>query len=496
MGECKQSRASQLITQYTDIVVPTITTTVSAVPVPTAELVPPPKEFNPSPKKACFPDDFIWGVASSAPQIEGAVRDEGRAPSYMDYYAHFPPNEVFDANGNKSTGDIAALDYYFYKEDIARIAALGVPYYSFSISWSRILPFGVEGSPINQAAVDHYDDVINTCLQYGVKPIVTMEHFDIPMVFIADPTAVPTYGYFLKILFTHYADRVPIWLTINEPNDAAGSWQGIKNILLAHAKASKLYHGEFQGTGQIAMKNSFKYGSPYNASDSEDVAAAGRWNDYYLGLTSAALFANTSYPKSMTDSVSALPKISAEELALIYGSADFNSVNIYFGNYIKASSNGIAKCASNTSDPLWPVCGSRSAVGIDGWEYGGGAGGAGGGANTPALIREALNYVHNTYPSEGGIFLGESGMGEVSAASMYDAQYDVDRARYYEDYTLATYLAMTYDHVKVIGLLAWSIVDQWEFGSEPYGLQYINPTTLARSYKKSFFTLVDIFQKQ
>ena len=67
--------------------------------------------------------------------------------------------------------DKISLNYYLYKQDIARLAAIGVPHYSFSISWTRILPFGVPGSPINQEGINHYNDVINTCLEYGLIPV-------------------------------------------------------------------------------------------------------------------------------------------------------------------------------------------------------------------------------------------------------------------------------------------------------------------------------------
>lgn len=182
----------------------TTNTTVSPTPIPTAELIPPPPLYYPSfPPGAQvplaqkneswkFPSGFFWGVASAAYQIEGAAADEGRGPSVWDVFTH---NAAAKVTAFNETGDIGDNQYYLYKQglfyppggswmrykrqklteiDIARIAALGVPYYSFSISWSRILPFGK--GPVNELGLKHYEDLIDTCIEYGVQPIVTLFH--------------------------------------------------------------------------------------------------------------------------------------------------------------------------------------------------------------------------------------------------------------------------------------------------------------------------------
>lgn len=117
--------------------------------------------------------------------------------------------------------------YYYYKQDIERVAAMGVKYFSFSIAWTRILPFALPGTPINKEAIQHYDDVINYILEKGMEPEVTLLHFDSPLQFFAanlstalDPPAIgyTNGGYqnesfaeafvnYAKIVMTHYADR-------------------------------------------------------------------------------------------------------------------------------------------------------------------------------------------------------------------------------------------------------------------------------------------------
>lgn len=114
-------------------------------------------------------------MAGSAAQIEGAVALEGRSPSLLEKFAPAgsPKDYVTDEN------------YFYYKQDIERLAAMGVEYYSFSIPWTRILPFVLPGTPVNKQAIDHYNDLINTVLHAGMKPVVTMLHFDSPLMFVA-----------------------------------------------------------------------------------------------------------------------------------------------------------------------------------------------------------------------------------------------------------------------------------------------------------------------
>lgn len=169
-----------------NVTAPPFTTTASPTPVPSSELVkPPPLPLLQDAEKdgdaglGRFPPGFMHGFAGAALQVEGAVKNEGRGPSLTEYSLKSRYSET-EGGGPP---DLANLNYYLYKQDIARLAAAGVQSYSFSISWSRILPFGVTGSPINQQGLDHYDDLINTVLEYGMTPVATLHHFDAPLYF-------------------------------------------------------------------------------------------------------------------------------------------------------------------------------------------------------------------------------------------------------------------------------------------------------------------------
>ena len=158
------------------------TTTATPTPVESSELVYPPALYTPCSQQAdtcldCYklPSDFLWGVAGSAFQIEGGLTEAGRGPSGLDQFGALPNTEDY------ANAEVTDMNYYVYKQDIARLAAIGIPNYSFSISWTRIVPFGEVGSPINTAGLEHYEDLINTCIEYGIRPIVTLSHNDAPL---------------------------------------------------------------------------------------------------------------------------------------------------------------------------------------------------------------------------------------------------------------------------------------------------------------------------
>jgi Glycosyl hydrolase family 1 len=195
-------------------------TTVSPTPVPTSELILPPADYFGPTDCYNFPKDFVFGVSGSAAQIEGAIADQGRSPTLMELLVQDARPKDYVTNEN----------YYYYKQDIERLAAMGVKYYSFTIPWARVLPFTLAGTPVNQQAIDHYNDVIDYVLAKGMIPTATMIHFDSPLAFYGNLSTVSDrvrIGYvngayqnetfedafvnYGKIVLTHFADRVPVW---------------------------------------------------------------------------------------------------------------------------------------------------------------------------------------------------------------------------------------------------------------------------------------------
>ena len=498
---------------YSNTVLP-ITTTVSPAPIATSKLVFPPALYKACPdfclNSYCIPDDFVWGVASSAWQVEGAPLSEGRGPSSLDLIGATLSPGTDSANltdliiqplpgANDSV--VTALQYFLYKEDIARIAAIGIPYYSFTISWTRIIPFGDAGSPINQPGLDHYEDVIKTCLDYGVQPVITLVHADLPLHLRVGSSGFPkAFLYFAQQVMTRFADRVPIWITFNEANVNLKDYADQTNILLAHAMVYRLYKDQIRGTGRITIKFSHNVAFPLDPSNPSDVAAAARYQDFVLGVQANPLFLGENYPESIlsTKGITLTP-LSPANQSYIAHTVDFISVDPYTAQFATSPPNGIDACAANPSDPLYPGCIILSNVQSNGWingdqsyqwDY-----------LTPQYFRQHLNYIWNTYrPS--GIAITEFGFNPfMEYARTVNAQrYDLERAEYYVDYLSEMLKAMYEDGVNVIGAFAWSIVDNNEFGSyeQQYGMQVVNRTDpmLRRTFKRSIFDFVDFFQKR
>lgn len=159
-----------------------------------------------------FPKNFLWGASTSAYQVEGANHEDGKGNSCQD---------VKELPAGTASLDVCADHYHRYREDIKLMAEMGFKTYRFSIAWTRIIPDGT--GDINQKGIDHYNDVINTCLQYNIEPLVTMFHFDMPDALDkqgswSNPKSVDWFENYARVLFENFGDRVKYWLTINEQN--------------------------------------------------------------------------------------------------------------------------------------------------------------------------------------------------------------------------------------------------------------------------------------
>lgn len=167
-----------------------------------------------------FPDDFIWGAATAAYQIEGAWNEDCKGPSIWDTFCH-----VGGKIHNNDTGDIACDSYHKFDEDVALLKNLGVGYYRFSISWSRVLPHGTIDK-VNPLGVRYYNKLIDTLLANGIKPAVTLYHFDLPQALQdaggwRNPNIADIFNEYARYCFGEFGDRVGLWLTINEPHEEA-----------------------------------------------------------------------------------------------------------------------------------------------------------------------------------------------------------------------------------------------------------------------------------
>ncbi|KAI3501485.1 hypothetical protein L1887_29355 [Cichorium endivia] len=308
-----------------------------------------------------FKPDFVWGVATSAYQIEGAASEGGRGQSIWDVFCRNYPDAIVNGdNGNNGTNS-----YYKYKEDVQMMKTMGVNAYRFSISWTRIFPGGRPTNGVNKEGVDYYNNLINELILCGITPYITLFHWDTPetleeeyMGFLSEKI-IYDFTTYAGFCFWEFGDRVKNWITINEPQSyASGGYangtfapgrgkDGVgdpgtepyivaKNLLLSHASAVDLYRKRFQKRqgGKIGITLNAAFYEPLNPEKQEDKDAAIRAIDFFFGWFMEPLFSG-KYPGAMIKYVTGgrLPEFTVEQANLIKGSYNFLGLNYYTSYY-------------------------------------------------------------------------------------------------------------------------------------------------------------------
>ncbi|HYF61493.1 MAG TPA: family 1 glycosylhydrolase, partial [Herpetosiphonaceae bacterium] len=299
-----------------------------------------------------FPDDFVWGTATSSYQIEGAANEDGRGPSIWDTFSHTPGKVKHGEHG-----DVACDHYHRYAEDLDLMRSLGVKSYRFSVAWPRIFPSGA--GQANQKGLDFYRRLIDGLRQRGISPLVTLYHWDLPQA-LQDRGGWmqrDTAERFAEYAATMYAElgEVEGWITHNEPWVAAfvGHYQGrhapgltdiasavraSHHLLLSHGLAAQALRAGPGGRLGITLNLT----PAYPASDSaEDRAAAWRMDGYTNRWFLDPLFRG-EYPEDILglyrgQGLVADDLIRAGDLETIKAPLDFLGVNYYFPHRVAAS---------------------------------------------------------------------------------------------------------------------------------------------------------------
>jgi beta-glucosidase len=507
---------------------PFTTTRVPQLPIPLPSAPPAlyPSWFAPAPAdiltNLTLPEGFFFGVATAAYQVEGAAKSDGKGPSMWDWNSRQPGGVV-----DNSTGDIVDLQYYLYKEDVARVAALGVNAHSFSISWARIFPFGTADSPLNQVALDHYSDLIDYHISMGVTPVATLFHWDTPLSIQAyyggflSSQAVDDYVNYATTIFKAFNGKVKTWYTFNEPrvycsefggypfnyslpagvNSSTAPYICSNNVLKAHAAAVKAFR-EMKIEGEIAFKNDDFVGIPWRANNTDDIAAVERHAAFRIGAFSNPVYTTGDWPTIMTDTLdpSYLPRFTAQEKQDLLGSADFFAIDSYRTQYIMAPPDGLAACVSNTSHPMWPECNTPVLYDTNGWANGPSPDPASDSwlQATPNWLRQSLIDLQARWPAK-KMYISEFGFVEPFEelwTDLFRITEDVTRTNYYMTYLGEVLLAIYEDKLPIAGIFAWAMVDniEWSSGtSAKFGIQHVNYTTLERQYKRSALSLSEFF---
>jgi beta-glucosidase len=439
-----------------------------------------------------FPDDFLWGAATSAYQIEGAWNVDGKGESIWDRYTHCPGNIH-----SGDTGDVATDHYNRMPEDVALMKALGLKAYRFSIAWSRVLPDG--RGQANPRGLAFYDRLVDELLANGIAPVATLYHWDLPQAIYIQggwPNRQTTdwFAEYAHLMFDRLGDRVHTWATLNEPRvvaflgyghatmapgiaDYTQAYQTVHHLLLAHAKAVQVFRqGGYRG--EIGIVIDSEHSLP--ASDSpEDQAAWQRYHEQDTSIFAEALFTGRYPSGSMTWIGPMAPSLHAGDMELIRQPLDFLGVNYYrsvlvrhdaLGSFLKAS-------AAQRTLPMW----GRTEMG---WGV------------YPDGLKEVLVDLNNRYhPPK--FYITENGCAASDWPDESGFVRDIERIDYLRHHFQAAHTAIQAG-VNLRGYFVWSLMDnfEWSHGYAPrFGLIRIDYATLRRVPKQSYLWYQDVITR-
>ena len=436
-----------------------------------------------------FPKGFVWGAATASYQIEGAVSEDGRSPSIWDTFSR-TPGKVW----NGDTGDVACDHYHRVDEDVAIMRDLGIDAYRFSIAWPRIIPGGT--GEVNQKGIDFYSRLTDTLLENGIRPFITLYHWDLPQVLDdrggwLNRDIVDWFAEYTEAVVGALGDRVRNWTTLNEPwcssflsyslgQHAPGHTDPLEGIisahhlLLAHGRAVPVIREHCAGAEVSITLNPTQIYGPENPTPADEDAVR-RADNIYNGVFYSPLFAGR-YPDGFVEDTAHLTDhgfIRDGDLVEISRPLDNLGVNNYFPTRVRAAREG----ERGTPE----LAGMERVVGVDpepphtdmGWE-------ANPRAHYDILIRSAKESLMPIYITENGSAWPDS----VSADGEV---HDPERVAYLHDHLGAVADAIE-DGADIRGYFAWSLLDnfEWAFGyAKRFGIVYVDYATQQRIIKDS-----------
>lgn len=436
-----------------------------------------------------LPRDFLWGVSTASYQIEGAVTEGGRGPSSWDAFSHTPGRTL-----NGDTGDVACDHYHRYPEDVALMKELGVDAYRFSFAWPRIQPEGKGRA--NKDGLDFYDRLVDALLAEGIQPSPTMFHWDTPLAleeqggWLNRDTA-KRFADYAHILGEHYADRIPRWITINEPVvltmlgygagiQAPGLQLGFGAVTAAHHQL--LAHGLGvqalceTGAGNIGIANNHTPVWPASDRDEDQYAAA------LYDTLSNRLFAEPlllgRYPAELEEF---LPDGFTDDLGTIATPIDWYGINYYNPTRVGApSATPGAKVDGHDLDASLPFA-MKEINGFPRTDFDWPVVPEG---FTELLVGMKEHYGDSLPP----IYITENGAAFNDVPDARGQVADTRRISYTEAHLAAIGDAIS-QGVDVRGYFHWSLLDNFEWAvgySQRFGLVHVDFDTQKRTPKQSY----------
>jgi beta-glucosidase len=460
-----------------------------------------------------FPAGFVFGVATSAYQVEGAAAEDGRGPSIWDTFSRTPGKVT-----RGETGDVATEHYHRYREDVALMADLGVTAYRFSVSWPRVQADGM--GPANPPGLDFYKRLVDALLEAGIEPWPTLYHWDLPQP-LEDLGGWPErdtayrFAEYAGLVGEALGDRVHNWFTINEPwcaglagyasgehapgrREPKAAVRAVHHLLLAHGLAA----GRLRGPGQRVGAALNLYPVDPAGGHEADIDAARRID----GLQNRLFLDPVMLGRYPDDVVADLSRITDfdhvhdGDLATIATGPDLLGIN-YYSRFTVSGLPGEHRAATSSphvtgspwvgSEHVRFVGGGRPVTAM-GWEI------------DPHGLFETLTRVAGDYPpvplyvTENGAAFddtlsradgadGTDGAGGRDGAGGGGAVHDTRRLEYVREHLRACHSAIAAG-VPLHGYFAWSLMDnfEWAWGyAKRFGLVYVDFATQERLLKDS-----------
>jgi beta-glucosidase len=426
-----------------------------------------------------LPAGFVWGVATSAYQIEGAVTEDGRAPSIWDTFSHTPGMVANDENG-----DLACDHYHRWPEDIAIMRELGVDAYRFSIAWPRVMP-EADGR-VNHAGLAYYDRLVDGLLDAGITPYPTLYHWDLPQVLQdrggwTNRETAEQFGDYSARVAEVLGDRVTSWATLNEPYCAA--WighlegrhaPGISDLTSAVRASYHLHLAHGRGVqairaaapdARIGIVNLVNPSEP--ATDgSADHAAAVRFDGHTIRWWLDPIHGR-GFPADMIEVYGVeLPEMPGD-LAAIAAPLDWLGLNFYSPQVIADDPDGPAPYGRPT-----PPVGSRTTM-LD-WEI-----------RAQGLEDVMVRIAQDYRPTD--LYVTENGSAWPDKVGPDGQVHDPERVGYLEEHLAACARAVRRG-APLGGYFAWSLLDnfEWAYGYDArFGLVHVDYPTQHRTIKSS-----------
>lgn len=424
---------------------------------------------------------FIWGAATASYQIEGAWNEDGKTPSIWDTYAH--DKRCF----RNQTADVGCDHYRRYKEDVKLMAELGLKSYRFSISWNRIIPD--ESGKVNEKGLQFYSDLVDELLKYGIKPLVTLYHWDMPEYQfrkggLLRRGIVADFEKYTRVVAEKLGDRVKDFITINEAQSLLSGFYyeglapGIRlslddmlvsmhNLLLCHGVAVKVLREVVQDV-KIGFAMCGWVPCPEKETEENIRVCYERFfsigdklpTDMVVAMGDAVYLGN--YPKEYYDKYAAiLPDIQDGDMELISQPLDYLCQNLYSGTVLNENGENVEFYDGSPMNNC-------------GWD------------DYPEALYWGCKFLYERYKLP--VMITENGTSLSDRVCLDGKVHDAYRIDMTARYLLQMRRAMQ-DGVPIIGYYHWSFMDnfEWKMGfSQRFGLVFVDYRTGERIKKDSF----------